>query len=376
MKIRYTLKYLCFFIITAAVVLISSCSKDKSNNNNTSSTPVTATPANIGVYGVDSVFSGVVSRELLIAITKIGTVTQEYDLLFDTGSGGMVLDANGIIPSSMITSSGISFTGDSTVVNGITVTNQTSMIEYGADSASLTKVYGNLAYAPVTVGDVNGNVVIKRLPFFLYYKAVDAQGNTYDPHYFDVFGVDGEYDTTFPNGVNITSPFSFYVPGTGLTSGFKMASLTTGDFSYDGVYNPVITLGLTSADLSSSSAFNFNQLYFYAGDGYPPVIQTTIIYNSKTVTGQAVFDTGTEPDSYIEDPAAGAPAYLAPKSTVSLSTTTGFSYNYTVTASDNGTYVENPNTSGGGVSILSLNAIIGNSYLLDYTDHKLGLKNN
>src|SRR5581483_318822 len=155
-----------FLLISVAVLLfcVSSCKKD-SNTNNTAVIPTTGTPKTIGYYGVDSVATDITYRVLLEPVTQIGTKSVNYDLVFDTGSGGMVIDANGIIPSSMITSTGFSFSGDSTVVNGITITNQTNMISYGDDANTTDNVYGNLAYASVTVGDNNGKVVIKRLPF-------------------------------------------------------------------------------------------------------------------------------------------------------------------------------------------------------------------
>ena len=145
-------------------------------------------------------------------------------------------------------------------------------LQYGADSATLTNVYGNLAYANVTVGDQNGSFVIKRLPFYLYYWAVEGNGTALPAHYFDTFGVVDEYDT-FPNNAYITSPFASYDPGNGLTKGFKMALLNSSNFSYNGTYVPqAVTIGLTAADLSSSSGFNMNPLTYYGAYGYDPFL--------------------------------------------------------------------------------------------------------
>ncbi|MDB5111656.1 MAG: hypothetical protein JWR67_2770, partial [Mucilaginibacter sp.] len=246
---KYYFKSLQFILVSLLLFALASCKKDKSNNS-----PATATPTKLGLYEVDSS----IYKLLYIGVIKIGTNTlSTTDLIFDTGSGGMVVDATGLIPASMITNSGFNFTGDSTVVNGITITNQQSIVEYGSDSSSSTKVYGNLAYAPVTIGDQQkGNITIKRLPFFLYYKGVDAGGIKQPVHYFDVMGVSPQYDIVFANNEYITSPFSYFDPGTGLTKGFKMAALGTSKFSLNGTFVPdVITLGLTAADLSTSSGF-------------------------------------------------------------------------------------------------------------------------
>ena len=360
-------------IAIAFLLFIASCKKDKSNNSSTATT--VATPTQIGIYESDSsIYKG-----LFVAISKIGTSTIDDGLLFDTGSGGLVIDATGILPASMITSSGFNFTGDSTVVNGITITSQTSVVEYGNDAASLDKVYGNLAYADVTIGDQGGTLTVKRLPFFIYYKAIDANGNKFAAHEFDVFGVSSEYDISFNNGAYITSPFASYTVGTGLTQGFKMPALGTSHFSLYGTFVPnAITVGLTASDLSSSSGFTMHQLTYYAGDGYAPVINTSITYNTnKTTATYAIFDTGTEPYSYIEDKTATSSIALLPANTpVTVNTTSGFTYSYSTASTENLTYIENPNQTGATISIISLEYFLTGEYMLDYTNHRIGLKNN
>jgi hypothetical protein len=380
MRKKYSLKTLLSVSVLLLLLIVASCKKDNNNKQvtNTNTNAVTnATPTKFGLYEADSS----IYKLLYTYVAKIGTLdvsNADYELVFDTGSGGLVIDANGILPSSMITSSGFNFTGDSTVVNGITIYSQTSTIQYGDDANTTDTVYGNLAYASVTIGDENGNIVIKRLPFFLYYKAVNNKGKQFGPHSFDVLGVSPEYDVAFSNGAYITSPFSYFDPGTGLTRGFKMAALGTSNFSLNGTYVAgVVTLGLTSSDLSSSGGFTMNQLNYAAGDGYAPVIPATVNYNGKSISTYVLFDTGTEPYSYIEDKTAADTTVLLPKSTpVAVSLSSGFNYDYTTTSSDNLTYVENPKTSGGDVTIFSLEFFLNNEYLLDFTNHQLGLKNN
>jgi len=371
MRKKYSPQNLLIASLALLMIALASCKKDKP----TPVTPQTATPTKFGLYETDSS----IYKLLIIAVSQVGTKTAEYPFVFDTGSGGMVIDADGILPASMITSTGFNFTGDSTIVNGITITNQTSVVEYGDDVTTADKVYGNLAYAAVTVGDQNGSIVIKRLPFFIYYKAVDKNDKTYPVHEFDTFGVSEEYDISFPSGSYITSPFSYYDPGTGLTKGFKMAAIGTSNFTLEGAYVPgVLTLGLTADDLSSSSGFTMSQLTFYPGDGYAPIIPAKLTYNNKAAfSTNVLFDTGTEPYSYIEDPTAPTALTLLPENTsVSVATNSGFNYSYTTTATENLTYTENPNTSGTDVTILGLESFLNNEYMLDFTHHKLGLKSN
>lgn len=337
-------------------------------------TPI-ATPIQLGLYAADSS----IYKELDIAISKIGTQSVDYGLVFDTGSGGMVIDAAGIVPGSYITSSGFNFTGDSVVVDGITITNKTSTVEYGSDAASADKVYGNLAYADVTVGDQNGSVVIKRLPFFLYYKAVNSSNVPYKSHEFDVFGVNSGYDVTFDNNAEyITSPFNYFSPGNGLTKGFKLTAIDSASYSRNFNYVPsALTLGLTQSDLSSSSGFVFTDLSFSASSGYQPIISTNVTYNNKNFSGYVLFDTGTEPYSYLMDPTGPTTeTLLASGSKVDVATASGFGYNYITSPTGNLTYVDNSRVTQSDVSIIGLEFFLNNEYLLDFSDHKLGVKSN
>lgn len=376
MKKGYPVQNLLVVSFALLVVIIASCKKDnnvvnKSDNNSTVTKD--ATPVKIGLYETDSS----IYKLIYIDVSKVGTQEIDDGLVFDTGSGGMVLDANDVLPKSMFSAKGFNFTSDSIVYDGITITKDTSHVEYGDDANTEAFVYGNLAYANVTIDEEGGNVVVKRLPFFLYYKAVDGKGVAQPMDEFNVFGVNEEYDVTFENGAKyITSPLSYYSPGTGLDKGFKMAALGTSHFSLEPTYvKSVVTLGLTPDDLQSNG-FTLNTIKFYFGEGYVPIIPGKITYGGNTINADLLFDTGTEPYNYIEDNSAGSAHYLQANSAVTVISNSGFNYNFTVSATDYLTYVENPHTSNESVSILSLEYFLNNEILFDYDTHQLGLKNN
>lgn len=367
MKKRYAVRNFLFISFALLVAAVASCKKD---NTNKKSTPA---PGHIGLYESDSS----IYKLIYVDLSKVGTKEIDDGMIFDTGSGGMVLDADSVLAPSMITSHGFNITGDSLLYNGITVTKDTASIVYGDDNNTQVTVYGNLAYANVTIDAEGGNIVIKRLPFFLYYKAVDARGKVQHPHDFDVFGVNEEYDVTFENRTKyITSPLSYYEPGAGLDKGFKIAALGTSNFALTPNYvKNAVTLGLTPADLTSNG-FTLSQLSSYPGEGYSPIIPGKITYSGKTINAKLLFDSGTEPDNYIEDSSAGSSYYLPANSAVSVASTSGFNFNFTVTGTEYLTYIENPSTSGVDVSIFSLEYFLNNEYLLDFSTHQLGLKNN
>jgi len=375
--------------IAAGIVCIAfaSCKKDKKSVPD-------ATPAKISLFEYkDSVDAADVYYRIFIPITKVGTKTVNYDEVFDTGSAGLTLGAKGIIPSTIYSTNGFNFTGDSVVVagTGITITSKTAVMEYG-DAISGTNVYGNVAYASITIGDPStGSVTIKRVPFFLYYKVLDLDNgtSTMDPdtsgHGADIFGVSPEYSYA---STLIQSPLSYYTPGTGLTNGFKIAKLIKTDFiNLQGVYEQsLLTVGLTSADLNSSDFIMHNYSSSHTtSDGYSPDIPGTITYLnpntgiSNTISATFLFDTGTPQLTQIEDPAAKTTNFIGtlPAGTpITLKTQDGFSYSYTTAKTTNLTAVQNPKNTSDYRTIFSLEFFTDNEFLTDYTGHQIGLKNN
>ncbi len=354
------------FCCVVLAIAANSCKKESSVKPAAVITPLKT----LGLYQAGSG----TNKRVFIPITKVGTQTVTYYSVFDTGSTGMTLDANGILPASMITSSGIVFTGDSVNVNGITVTSQQSVMSYG-DQTSSTKEYGNLAYAPVTIGDQNGNITTKRIPFFLYYKVVNTTtGVQQAAHSNDVFGV-GPGTSTASN--IIASPLSYFSLTTGLTNGFKLALLNSSSFSSTGTYvTGLLSIGLTPTDLAATSGFIMHPLTYYTVGGYSPNIPATITYSGKSIADQVLFDTGTPSITVIEDKTALGIGALPASSTVTVTTSKGFVYTYTTTSTSNLTSIQNPNISGDYRTIFSIDFFIKNEYLTVYTNHQIGLKNN
>jgi len=348
------------------IALMCSCSNDRNPS------PVVVQPiATLGLYEKDSS----VDKRVYIPISKIGTQSATYYSVFDTGSSGMTMDAHGLIPSAMITSSGIQVAGDSVNVNGITVTNKTGTLFYGGSGKQRTE-YGNLAYAKITIGDQNGSITTRRIPFFLYYKAEDVNSGKIEPaHYNDVFGVGP--GVSFASSA-IASPLSYFAGSNGVVSGFKLAKFSNAAFSVSGTYvSKLLTIGLVPDDLSPSSGFIMHQLTYYPYGGYSPSIAATVTYNNTTILMAVLFDTGTQAVSTIENKLAAAGIYTLPANTnVTVTTASGFDYSYTTSTADDITQVSNPSYSGDPRAIFSINFFTENQYLVNYSTHQIGLKNN
>jgi hypothetical protein len=346
------------------IVLIASCKKD----HTPAPTPAPKPIATLGLYELQST----IYRRVIIPISQVGTVKKTYYSIFDTGSSAMTIDAEGLIPASMITSAGITIPGDSLVVNDITVTKQTATLTFG-DATNGTKEYGNLAYAIITIGDANGSVTTKRIPFFMYYKAVDlTSGKNLDAHSNDVFGVGP--NNRFKN-LSIASPLSYFTTSANVTQGFKLSKFNKTSFSTNGTYvADLLTIGLVPDDLSSAG-FIMHQLT-QSSAGYSPNIPATINFNGKSIQGTLLFDTGTPAFANIEDPNATTNQTTLPSnSSVTITTTSGFSYQYTTTSDYNLTQVLNPSYTHDPRTIFSIDFFADNQFLLDYTNHQIGLKN-
>jgi hypothetical protein len=365
MKKTYPYVRPVFYGATFLLLIFSACKKDKGSPG-----PINANPVTLGLYEYGS--NG--SARIFIPISKVGTQTVNYYGVFDTGSTGMTIDANGILPASMITKTGLQVTGDSVSVNGITVTSQTLELDYG-NLTSLTKVYGNLAYAPVQIGDANGSLKISRVAFFLYYKITDGNGNQLTAHSLDAFGVGP--GVSYSNS-SIASPLSYYSPGTGLTSGFKLALLNASQFISSGPFVAgLLTIGLTPADLTSNGfvmhSLTNNGLQ---NGGYSPDIPAMITYNGVTINGTLLFDTGTPSTTLIENANVKTATQLPANTMVTVTTNPGFTYTYTTNSTTNLTTIENPAITGDFRTIFSIYFFTSNEFLTDYTNHRIGLKNN
>jgi hypothetical protein len=370
MKKNYSSNFKLLLTGLCLTVFIISCKKD-----NNPPTPMSTGPTNFATIGLYE-YANSTNRRVFINITKVGTVSSiTYPGVFDTGSTGMTIDATGLLPASMITSSGITVAGDSVVVNGITITSQQAVISYGSVGGE-TQEYGNLAYAPVTLGDANGSVTTGRIPFFLYYKVVDqATGNTLAAHSNDVFGVGP--GVSYSSSA-IASPLSYFKLAGNMTNGFKLAMFKTSGFSTS---NPtyvagLLTIGLTPNDLNSSG-FIMHPLIYYSVGGYSPDISGTINYNGQNLPATILFDTGTPSISILKNPAASSNVTTLPaNSLVSLSTPQGFNYQYTTSSNYNLTQVDKTSYVQDVRTIFSIDFFISNEYLIDYQNHQLGLKNN
>lgn len=366
MKIAYLSHSKINMIVIVLALFFTACKKGGS----TDPAPVPKPLATLGLYQ----YTDNTNKRIFIPISQIGSQQVTYFGIFDTGSSGLTMDANGLIPASMITANGIQFTGDSINVNGITITNRTATVSYG-DLTGSTKEFGNLAYAPITIGNSAGTVTTKRIAFFLYYKIVDGTGKQLPQHSADVFGVGPGNGSGFSYAA-IESPLNGFALPTGVISGFKLAKLSSPFTTQGDFVRNLLTIGLVPDDLATTSGFVMHPLSSYTTGGYSPNIPATITYGSTSTAALVLFDTGAPSVTVIENSKETKALGRLPANTdVTITTNKGFVYKYTTTSTGNLTEIQNPNITGDYRSILSINFFVDNQMLTNYSGHIIGLKN-
>jgi hypothetical protein len=342
-----------------------------------------------------------------VMVTSVGSVPVHMPLGFDTGSAGVTLDAQSIFPASMVDDSGFVFpAGQASITyNGITVTNVQGTRSYG--TLNQTVEHGNLGFATLTFGDAAGQVMTQTMPVFLFYSVDYVTGNGYmTPVWQGWFGVattDGDIavaGSIEPTGgygactaqststCYVVSAMKYIDYGNQVNAGFMLSptpAFPTCDITSSGSCAPqgVLTVGLNA---EIESGFSTSPLtcppngYVGPADigGYP-VCQKTINdvtiaasgASTGTYTGGAIFDTGTA-YVYLSTPTGSSfPDIVAPGSTVSLTTPSGFTYSYTSGTGTANTVVA---VGAAGNSIIGVQYFTTNYFLLDFKSSLIGWK--
>jgi hypothetical protein len=272
---------------------------------------------------------------------------------------------------------------DSAIVEGVTITSTKVSSTYGEPPATRT-FYGNIAYTSMTLGDQSGSVITERMPFMLVYKGVNNQTGAavaVDSSSDGIAGVissgfvPGEASILVTNRENIKSPFNYLNYSTSLYAGWMLSPLSAAGWTNvpsnaTTPARPLLTVGLTQA-LESGFALQPQRLDL--GNVYDPDLVGTIGYGGQDISNSSVvFDTGTPVGFIIYNANEGGNTQLPTGETVQLSTTQGFDYGYTTDAALFQTVVQ---STGQTRSIFGIDFFLNTYYLLDYTNHLIGLKN-
>jgi hypothetical protein len=370
---------------SAAFFLLNSCRKSDAplgSSDSAISTAVISTPVMLDLLPAQNQSAG--DRRLFMPVLQVGAKKASLRVIFDSGSEGMVFSATSLFSSSLISDTGMVISNkDSAVINGITITSTKVSSTYGEPPATRT-YYGNIAYASMVFGDQAGSIVTQRLPFMLVYKGVNNQTGAAVAVDSSSDGIAGVISSGFAPGeaallvtsrANIKSPFNYLNYSGGLYAGFMLSPLSTigwtsAPSNAASPAKPLLTVGLT-ADLESGFALQTQR--FDIGNVYDPDIVGTIGYNGQSIPNSSVlFDTGTPVGFIIYNASERGAVQLPAGEPVQLSTSQGFDYSYATDAALFQTAVQ---STGQTRSIFGIDFFLNTYYLLDYTNHLIGMKN-
>lgn len=367
---------------SSLIFVLNSCRKnDATLSADQASTSVISSPVVLDLLPAQNQSAG--DRRLFMPVVQVGTNKTGFTLIFDTGSEGIVFSATALFPASLIADTGMVINSpDSAVIDGITITSVKVSSTYGEPPATRT-FYGNIAYASMVLGDQAGSVITERLPFMLVYKGVNNQTGAAVAVDSSSNGIAGVISSGFTAGeasaivttrANIKSPLNYLDYSGNVYAGFMLEPLsgigwTATPSNATTPASKLLTIGLTQA---TESGFSLQTQRLDAGNVYDPDIVGTIGYNSQSIANSSVvFDTGTPVGFDIYNASEGGSTQLPAGEAVQLSTGQGFDYSYTTDAVIYQTIVS---STGQTRSIFGIDFFLNNYYLLDYTNHYIGLK--
>lgn len=321
------------------------------------------------------------SRRIFLPISQVGSNNVNLKMVFDTGSEGLVFQASSILPLELVADTGIVIKDkDSLVVNGITVTRAKVSSTYG-DGNNKRTFSGNIAYANIRIGDNQGSVRTKRMPFLVVYKGVYDETQLKVPVDPNSDGIAGVYSSADPvpglitKRGDIKSPFAYLNLAPGLHAGFTLAPLSY--INWDNVTDyistpgqPLLTIGL---DDRSSNGFAV-QAQRMVPKGYFPNLHASLVEQNAAPANLAILlDTGTPRGNvlFLQVP---SPTRIFTSDPVSFSTPEGFSYSYIPDAGYNLTRLLPLPPNPSREAIYGINFFLENAFQLDYTAHTIGLQ--
>ncbi|WP_374373184.1 hypothetical protein [Dongia sp.] len=161
-------------------------------------------------------------RMLYVKVLTLGQRAVNQPLLFDTGSVGVTIDCDVVLPAKLCSTEGIAVSRE-TEVNGITVTTRKIVARYGTYDE-----YGHLAFATLEFGSPLRPVKTDRpMPFLIRYKKVRRDtgeivgGPLWPKGIFGISPVGSQADG------HLKSVFDFLTFGAGVDRGYVVAPIGT-----------------------------------------------------------------------------------------------------------------------------------------------------
>ncbi|MDR5835185.1 hypothetical protein [Caballeronia sp. LZ034LL] len=322
------------------------------------------TPTAVTIYGT----LGHPVSKLIIPVVALGSqnLPTPSPLVLDTGSSGMVIDAQDVFPADVVSTDGFVFPpGQNTLTyHGITITKVQASKTYGVVGNAHTD-YGNIGFATVKFGG-HGELTTNLMPVLFSYKTLDGNGRPLHLAWHGTFGIDPAASAALAPGaapsrsLNICSPQSINANGCDFVSVLRYLNYAAGvnaGFSLGNAaldpncaitatmtgcsFHPALTVGLSETDEQAYASIPLicPPPRGMTGSDHgvtacvPNVAGFTIRDSDSGASfkTKVIFDSGTPIMRFSVPPGAAFPQSLADGSTETLTLADSpFSYSYRV----------------------------------------------
>jgi len=228
-------------------------------------------------------------RMLYIDVLKLGKRRIAKPLLLDTGSAGVTIQCDVVLPKKLCSHDGIKIDKE-TEIDGIRITTEKIVSHYGTYDE-----YGNLAYAMMTIGRKGQSVTTSsEIPFLIRYKQVRRStgeivgGPLWPLGIFGVSPVGGQAQG------RLQSPMAAFDVGPGVHRGFYLSPIGTKWRTCTNEQRSCPTVDALHVGIPDTLRKEFKlSKWRRASDRHNfPTVDTCIAFDSAEACRPTLFDTG------------------------------------------------------------------------------------
>ena len=305
-------------------------------------------------------------RMLYVRVLALGDRQVDVPLLFDTGSVGITMECESILPARYCSADGIKIDGP-LELDGLKVTTQRAVAQYGTYDE-----YGNIAYAKVGFG-APGHLIAtaEAIPILVRYKQVrratgEIVGGPLWPK-----GIFGVSPVGFTAGGLLPSPMGAIDVPAGQHKGYRLSPIGT-DWKIctnERGNCPEIDALHVGIAPTAKTGFTLAKLKKLPSEHYFPFVETCIAWKQEKVCRPTIYDTGNSTIMVAGRPPKGTTAPLPIGTEVAATMPDAEAWRFTVQYLPEVEF--NPNMD---VHLLGIRYFETNSLLVDLESQEIGLR--
>jgi len=246
-------------------------------------------------------------RMLYVRLLALGEHQVDVPLLFGTGSVGVTVQCDSVLPARYCSTDGIRIDAP-LELDGLTVTTQRAVAQYGTYDE-----YGNVAYAKVGFGSPESMIsTSERIPILIRYKQVrrasgEIVGGPLWPK-----GMFGVSPVGIMAGGLLRSPMGAIDVPPGQHKGYRLSPVGTAwrICTNEEGNCPEITALYVGVDQAAKKDFTLAKLQKLPSEHYFPFVDSCVTWQQEKVCRPAIYDTGNSTIMIAGQPPKGAPGSL------------------------------------------------------------------